>query len=90
MTEYAEKLILAKLEKWQKENGANPVDVLNESIERGWSGVFLNGHGNAGAKFGANGSRPVPLGTTRECAKCGSAQWVKLDRYGICERCVGD
>ena len=47
LTEYAETLILCKLEKWRIEMGANPVDVLNESIEKGWSGVFLNGHGKA-------------------------------------------
>jgi hypothetical protein len=54
LTEYAETLILCKLEKWRVEVGANPIDVLNESIEKGWSGVFLNGHGqptvNAGVR----------------------------------------
>ncbi len=44
MTDYAETLILCKLEMWRVEEGANPIDVLNESIEKGWTGVFLNGH----------------------------------------------
>ena len=45
MTEHAETIILCKLEKWRVEFGANPIDVLNESIEKSWRGVFLNGHG---------------------------------------------
>jgi hypothetical protein len=45
MTDYAETLILTKLMRWQTENGANPIDVLNESIEKGWQSVYLNGHG---------------------------------------------
>lgn len=45
MTDHAEELILQRLEKWRKENGANPVEVLEESIMRGWRGIFLNGHG---------------------------------------------
>jgi hypothetical protein len=49
MTDYAETLILTKLMRWQTENGANPIDVLNESIEKGWTGVFLNGHGKVEA-----------------------------------------
>ena len=44
MTEHAETIILCKLEKWRVEFGANPIDVLNESIEKSWRGVFLNGH----------------------------------------------
>src|SRR5580765_6501925 len=44
MTEHAEGLILAKLDKW-KLLGADPADVINESIEKGWRGILLNGHG---------------------------------------------
>lgn len=47
MTEHCETLVLCKLEKWRVECGANPIDVINESIERGWRGIFLNGHGKA-------------------------------------------
>lgn len=79
MTEYAEKLILAKLEKWQKE-GANPVDILNESIERGWAGVFLNGHA-------AKSTTPGISIASKICKKCGTAQWVRLDMHSLCERC---
>jgi hypothetical protein len=45
LTEYAETLILCKLEKWRIENQADVIAILEESIERSWSGVFLNGHG---------------------------------------------
>jgi hypothetical protein len=48
LTEYAETLILCKLEKWRIESNADVIAILNESIERGWSGVFLNGHRNMG------------------------------------------
>lgn len=79
MTPYAEKLILTKLEQFQK-SGANPVDILNESIERGWAGVFLNGHaaGSAGVAHPINANA---------CKKCGSTSWTSLDRYRICEKC---
>jgi hypothetical protein len=67
LTEYAETLILCKLEKWRIENQADVIAILNESIERGWSGVFLNGHGTQakGLRMGDNinqrsGSSPEP------------------------------
>ena len=64
MTEYAETLILCKLEKWRIENGANPVDVIHESIERGWSGVFLNGHGK-------KTTEPAQMNKIEVCCDCG-------------------
>ena len=39
MTPYAETLILVKLDHW-KADGADAIAILNESIERGWAGVF--------------------------------------------------
>ena len=39
MTEYAERLILLKLERLQAE-GHDPVAIVNTSIEYGWKGVF--------------------------------------------------
>ena len=62
MTEYAETLILCKLEKWRVESGANPIDVLNESIEKGWTGVFLNGHGRGAGAGGIPLGGSTPLG----------------------------
>jgi hypothetical protein len=84
LTEYAETLILCKLEKWRVEVGANPIDVLNESIEKGWSGVFLNGHGKA---IQAE-SRSVPL--PQVCASCGRSleAGFKYSRLGkLCHAC---
>ena len=39
MTEHAEKLNIAKLEKLKKQ-GYNSTDVINQSIEKGWQGLF--------------------------------------------------
>ena len=76
MTEYAETLILAKLERWQRENGANPVDILNEAIEKSWRGVFLNGHGSRPEKqreaFGTTSGGILP-GATNSCCLCGKS-----------------
>src|SRR5690349_9967391 len=66
MTEYAETLILCKLEKWRLESGANPVDVLNESIEKGWSGVFLNGHAKTPGGQATGGGMEISLGRQKE------------------------
>jgi hypothetical protein len=73
LTPYAETLILAKLEKW-KGLGADPVAVLNESIERGWSGVFLNGHARASAATEQRrGVQSPPLALPEHvCCMCGS------------------
>jgi hypothetical protein len=54
MTDKAEKLLLRNLERlWA--DGHDPVDVLNQSIERGWKGVFeikgRNGNGQSGNGF---------------------------------------
>jgi uncharacterized protein YdaU (DUF1376 family) len=47
LTHRAEELILKKLEKWKNEHGWNPDDILNQSIENGWTGIFelKNGDG---------------------------------------------
>lgn len=83
MTPYAETLILVKLEKWRIEQGANPVDVLNESIERGWSGIFLNGHASKG-KLPSMGVQHLA------CAACGRSleAGFKYSRLGkLCHDC---
>jgi phage replication O-like protein O len=36
----AAELIFSKLERWKSAKGWNPDDVLNQSIENGWKGVF--------------------------------------------------
>ena len=68
MTDYAETLILCKLEKWRVESGANPIDIINHSIEMGWQGVFLNGYARQGtttpALTSANGK------DSAVCASC--------------------
>ena len=69
MTEYAETLILMKLEKWRIESGSNPVDVINHSIEMGWRGVFLNGYAQM-PESARTGTRD-PEVTTSVCASCG-------------------
>jgi hypothetical protein len=87
MTEYAETLILCKLEKWRVEQGANPIDVLNESIEKGWCGVFLNGHGARrelpAERFGnaSISSRPSGQGATNH------EQAVKYPDVASCASC---
>ena len=92
MTPHAETLIIMKLEKWRLEHGASPVDVLNESIEKSWRGVFLNGHGKInGASDSqmrvASGSdnRSAPI-----CSLCQASLasgWVN-SRFGkVCGRC---
>lgn len=43
MTEYAETLIIRKLTALHKQ-GYEVTDILNESIERGWRGIFEAGH----------------------------------------------
>lgn len=51
LTEDACSLIFKKLEKWQEEYGYSPDDVLNQSIENGWKGIFeINNNGNKGKK----------------------------------------
>ena len=75
MTPYAEDLIISKLMRWQTENGANPIDIINHSIEMGWQGVFLNGYAKGGQDAAGrtiSGPDAVPgvaSGQTR-CAVC--------------------
>ena len=90
MTEHAETLILCKLEKWRVENGANPIDILNESIEKSWRGVFLNGHGQPGQRGTAAPSHEghaAGVARVQSCKKCGRTDWVSLDRYKVCSQC---
>lgn len=57
LTPHAESLIVRKLERFHAEHGHDPTEVLNQSMERGWKGVFeLKGddHGN-GNNGGSNG-----------------------------------
>jgi phage replication O-like protein O len=45
----AAELIFKKLGTWEKENGWSPDEILNQSIENGWKGVFeLKNKGNGG------------------------------------------
>jgi hypothetical protein len=98
MTDYAETLIICKLEKWRVENGANPIDVLNESIEKGWCGVFLNGHGankiagtNQHGRMGRDalpGFNESPSPTL--CASCGkplTSGFKHSSRGRLCHEC---
>lgn len=71
MTPYAETLILIKLDHW-KADGADTIAILNESIENGWRGVFLNGHAKQTAKV--------------KCKECGSENWISMSS-GRCEKC---
>jgi hypothetical protein len=80
MTEYGEGLILAKLDRWKME-GADPIAILNESIEMGWRGVFLNGHA----------AKPVPAPVKSNkirCRLCESESWTSLSG-GKCGKCRG-
>jgi hypothetical protein len=93
LTEYAETLILCKLEKWRVENQADVIAILNESIERGWSGVFLNGHARGaisptGIRLAENvgGERP----SQRSCASCGrslEAGFKYSSKGKLCHAC---
>jgi hypothetical protein len=38
-TEYAQKLLIAKLEKWKKE-GHDITEIIHQSIENSWQGLF--------------------------------------------------
>ena len=91
LTEYAETLIICKLEKWKTETGANPVDILNESIEKGWRGVFLNGHGASKTPSDLRVEMPSNSRTALLCALCQApliSGWI-LSRHGkICGRCA--
>lgn len=40
LTEKACTLIFDKLEKWKNEKGWSPKDILNQSIENGWTGIY--------------------------------------------------
>jgi len=40
LTDQARRLIFKKLEDWKSANGWNPDEILNQSIEKGWKGVF--------------------------------------------------
>ena len=89
MTDYAEELILRKLEKWRVENGANVVAILEESIERSWAGVFLNGHGTLARSPGSQpegGSTP-PVPTCCSCGKSLDAGFKHSRKGRLCHEC---
>lgn len=78
MTPYAEERAIAKLERLKAE-GFNPIDVVNNSIDGGWKGLFpiKNGH---------DASVPPKL----KCGRCGNTEFSSLitTRAGrLCERC---
>lgn len=52
MTERAERLLLSKLEKIEKDTGQAPNDVLSHAIERGWKGVFAIKNDTQGKQSG--------------------------------------
>ena len=52
LTDRASELIFKKLENWKLKLDWNPDDVLNQSIERGWKGVFELPDGGNGS-FGS-------------------------------------
>ena len=61
MTEYAQQLMLAKLEQW-KADGFDPNESLNNSIENGWKGVFQPKHRT---------NKPLAEEEKPHCFKCG-------------------
>ena len=92
MTDYAETLILCKLEECRVEAGANPIDVLNESIEKGWCGVFLNGHGIHAMASGGVVAKTVAAETENAqlCASCGKpllSGFKHSSRGKLCHEC---
>jgi len=90
MTDYAEELILRKLEKWRVENGANVVAILEESIERGWAGVFLNGHGTPMAGTAGVSPTGVAYPKNANCCLCGKsleAGFIHTSKGRRCHEC---
>jgi hypothetical protein len=88
MTDYAETLILCKLEKWRVESGANPIDVLNESIEKGWCGVFLNGHAAQAMKLSS--AKETSTHPAAVCASCGKpllSGFKHSSKGRVCHEC---
>jgi hypothetical protein len=83
LTEYAETLILCKLEKWRIENQADVIAILEESIERSWSGVFLNGHGKTPDGQATGSSTEMILGRNKDADVRKSP---KPDLCCICKR----
>lgn len=78
MTPYAEERAIARLERLKAE-GFNPIDVVNNSIDGGWKGLFpiKNGH---------DASTAPKL----KCGRCGNSEFSSLiaTRAGrLCERC---
>ena len=50
MTDEARRLIILDIERLKTE-GHNPLDVLNQSIKRGWTGVFPIKPGNEPSRY---------------------------------------
>lgn len=91
MTDHAETLILCKLEKWRVECGANPIEVLEESIERGWRGVFLNGHGRQGVTESRLAGVSIPQHPAQPvCCSCGGnldSGFIHTSKGRKCHNC---
>jgi hypothetical protein len=93
LTEYAETLILCKLEKWRVEVGANPIDVLKESIEKGWTTVYLNGHAQRGgtSRLPSEGSgvasAPIPAPICASCGRSLEAGFIHSRKGRVCGNC---
>lgn len=84
MTPYAEERAIAKLERLKTE-GFNPIDVVNNSIDGGWKGLFpiKNGH-DANRIPGNQVSRLV-------CDQCHQdvASLISTRRGRLCVKCRG-
>jgi hypothetical protein len=85
MTEYAETLILKKLERWRLDCHADVIAILEESIERSWAGVFLNGHGKLPVTTKTDQMSPKEV-----CASCGrslEAGFKYSSKGRLCHEC---
>jgi hypothetical protein len=82
MTDYAEGLILAKLMRWQTEHGISPIDALNDAMEMGYQGLWLdsylrrhklNGYARQGTASEVSAIRAEGLkpNAPAVCASCG-------------------
>jgi hypothetical protein len=87
MTPYAETLILVKLEKWRLENQADVIAILNESIERGWSGVFLNGHGRGQVVTVPCTASPSAATVCASCGRSLEAGFKYSSKGRLCHGC---
>jgi hypothetical protein len=72
MTEYAEDLILAKLERFKAE-GLDPISSINQSIEYSYRGVFPPKNGHAAPQvLDGQAARPgLSMSSPAVCCMCG-------------------